>query len=64
MTKTSYPTLDKKQNGSLIRKVTNVEIKKAMFSIGGSQALGVDGYLAIFFINRTGTWLELVFATL
>ncbi|GJY33938.1 hypothetical protein Tco_0418407 [Tanacetum coccineum] len=36
-------------SGNMIRPVTNVEIKKAMFDIGDDKAPGPDGYTSAFF---------------
>ena len=49
ITKNSFLLINDKQNKLLIEKVTNLEIRKAMLSIGGSKAPRIDGIPASFY---------------
>lgn len=48
-------------NGQLSCKFTKVEIHTTIFEIGGSKALGSDGFLGSFFQNFWDImWLEIL----
>ena len=47
--KNYFPMINDNQNKLLTEKVMNLEIRKAMFSIKGSKALGIDSFLASFY---------------
>ena len=42
-----YPMLFNHQKTTLWTLMTNFEIKKAIYSIGGNKAIGNDGFLMI-----------------
>ena len=49
-----FPTIDKVRFDETIKPVSLLEVKSALFSIGGLKAPGHDGFPAIFFSNTIG----------